>query len=118
MLVGGGTNMLTSNDTGRRRFIWRAGSASTVLGIVLLTAACQADRPFVATDDVAAQKDQDTVDALNDFMAANGGLRQWKDHYDDGPSRPAPYTELTGYGVCSNRDALGFPDGDVGDRGR
>ncbi|WIB17000.1 hypothetical protein DEJ34_07725 [Curtobacterium sp. MCPF17_050] len=53
---------------------------------------------------------------MNAFMEANGGLSQWKDHYDEGASRPEPFGALTGYSVCSNRDIAGFTTADVGER--
>ncbi|WNY34446.1 hypothetical protein Q9Q99_03305 [Curtobacterium flaccumfaciens] len=68
---------------------------------VLIVAACQGHRPYIASDAVATQQDERTVAVVNAFMEANGGLSQWKDYYDEGESRPAPFGELTGDSVCS-----------------
>lgn len=83
---------------------------------VLIVAACQGHRPYIAADTVATQQDERTVAVVNAFMEANGGLSQWKDYYDEGESRPAPFRELTGDSVCSNTDVLGFTTGDAGIR--
>ncbi len=83
---------------------------------VLIVAACQGHRPYIASDAVATQQDERTVAVVNAFMEANGGLSQWKDYYDEGESRPAPFGELTGDSVCSNTDVLGFTTGDAGIR--
>lgn len=83
---------------------------------VLIVAACQGHRPYIASDAVTTQQDERTVAVVNAFMEANGGLSQWKDYYDEGESGPAPFRELTGDSVCSNTDVLGFTTGDAGIR--
>lgn len=101
----------------RRRNVGRAVIVAVLIVVfVLIVRACQGDRPYVASAATAAEQDTRTVAALNAFMKVNGGVAQWKDYYDEGDSRPEPFTELTGYSVCSNRDMLGFTTGDVGGR--
>lgn len=123
MLEGGGRvamdddNTLEGRAARRRRNVKNLVIGTVVMIVfVLIVAACRGHRPYIASDAVAARQDERTVAAVNAFMEANGGVSQWKDYYDEGESRPAPFGQLTGDSVCSNTDVLGFTTGDAGIR--